>query len=171
MIALLLAAALAIAPQFTSEFTSLSDCKVTAKPGKPNSDGPNDFSQLRCPGREGFTVYSEAGDIYGWLRLQKGKTEIKLWGVGMDELIGPVVKGTKLEWRYQTTTTDKKLAALIYRITGNDRKAYDSGDMNKMSEYLYVIKLKDDGFCILGHAPTNDAAHQIADSGKPCPSN
>lgn len=169
MIALLLAATLTASPQFVSEYTSLSECKVTAKPGKPNSDGPNDFSQLRCPGREGFTVYSEAGDIYGWLRLQKGKTEIKLWGVGLEELIGPVVKGTKLEWRYQVTSADKKLMALIYRIAGNDRKSYDSGDTRKMSEYLYVIKLKDNGFCILGHATNNDAARTIAESGKPCP--
>lgn len=162
MIALLLAAALTTAPQFVSEYTPLTDCKTLTR----KSD---DFMQQKCPGRDGYTVFNEAGDIYGWLRLQKGKAETKLWGVGLEELIGPVVKGTKLEWRYQVIDAGKKLIALIYRVAGNDRKAYDSGDTHKMSEYLYVIKLQDDGFCILGHATTNEVAHTIADSGKPCP--
>ena len=62
----------------------------------------------------------------------------------------------------------RQLVALIYRVKGNDRAAYEAGDMNKETEYLSVVRPTESGACTLGLATTNDAAHALADGEKSC---
>ena len=100
--------------------------------------------------------------------LKKDAKEIPLPFDGL--LFRPGVAGKKLEWRYQLKDGHKNLVALIYRMEGHEREAYDKGDY-KIVSVLYVARLTnlaEPTACIVGRANTNQEARKIADSNSPC---
>lgn len=145
-----------------SEYSPLDKCREV--PQKRYAYEPNDSYEARCPAHNGYSVTILGGDVRTWLVLQKGRNKIDLYGIGEGDVHFPIIGGSKLEWRYHATGNKKELVALIFRINGQDPQNVD-----KNKSLLYVVRPITNGFCILGHAKSNDEAHQIADSGKLCP--
>lgn len=148
---------------FQSKYTSLVNCKSIVKPGKPDENGPNDWSVDKCPGREGWNVYVEGGDVRSWLIIKKGNDVIDLQGTGGDDVFFPMIIGQSLEWRYKMSGAKKELSAIIFRMGGQDK---ESG--KEIFANLYVVRLAKDFYCLAGKDKTNEGARAIADGDKQC---
>lgn len=145
-----------------SEYSPLDKCSIITQ--KEYANEPNDAYEARCPTHDGYSVTILGGDVRTWLTLQKGKNTVNLQGIGEGDVYFPIISGTKLEWRYQLAGEQKKLIALIFRVTGQDPDATP----DKEKTYLYVVRPLTNGFCILGKAKSNEAARHIADTAKQC---
>lgn len=159
------ALATAEAPAFVSEYTSLRNCRTIEKAG-PHDELANYFVD-RCPGRDGSAILQIGTDSRTHLELQQGTTQTRL-PTPETALYVPVVAGDKVEWRHRVGGAQRALVALIYRMAGNPREAYDRGDVQKMTSMLLVVRITGIGPCLLGQATTNESARQLADSDQQC---
>jgi len=150
----------------TSVYTDIGDaCKIlTTSENDPNAE--IDYFTSVCPGREGFDVRIDGGDLRSWVSLvKKGTEDFVAENISFSFGLGqfPYVAGSKLEWRY----TNGKLTALIVRMGGQDPEDY-----NNELQSLAVIRInKDqpDKACVVGvvnakKADANTKARLIADS-------
>lgn len=165
LIALLLSAATAQAAS-NSAYTDLNQsCKVLSS----SEDDPNaeiDYFTSVCPGREGFDVRLDGGDLRSWISLvKKGTSEFVAENISFGEYAGqfPNVAGSKLEWRY----TNGQLTSLIVRMSGQDPEDY-----NNELVTLNVIRIDKrhlSDICVVGivnakQADANQQARDIADN-------
>ncbi|PIR20345.1 MAG: hypothetical protein COV45_06100 [Deltaproteobacteria bacterium CG11_big_fil_rev_8_21_14_0_20_47_16] len=146
--------------KYTSKYTRLTKCQAI---NTGEEDGQNDSYLEKCEGLNGYNVYIESGDTRSWLVLKNNTTEIDLQGTGEGDVYFPIVGGDKLEWRYRTLNGREELVALILRIAGNEREAYEKG-ISKSTSFLYVFRIHGDKYCLLDKAKTNDLAHRFSDN-------
>lgn len=148
-----------------SIYTSIDrkDCKML----EDSANDPKaeiDYFTMRCPGRDGYEIFVQGGDLRSWIEIKKkGK---KIFDLREDPSFFkyvpgsfPYISGTKLEWRYNS---QNQLLALIVRLAGGD----ESG--TKEQSILYVIRHKEGKFCILGSKRNNEEAQTLADSVNTC---
>lgn len=146
----------------------LAKCKtIESSENDPNAE--IDYFTSKCPGRDGYDVIVTGGDLRSWVILEKkGKLIFDSRIDVFENAPGgfPYVSGGMLEWRYGK---DKKLSALIFRISGQVENTADGKMLHaKDISHLIIIRALSDGFCFLGKSKTNDEARIVADGPQTC---
>jgi hypothetical protein len=148
-----------------SVYTSIrrSDCSA------PPPDLEEEFSRKglgaqECPAPEGWRLLFVASDANSWIELRHDDVA---WSAERalvyERPIGlfPNVGGSSLvEWRRDMQGNSH---GLIFRVVAQD-------PVNPMKEVtrLFVVRLDQNGPCLIGRATTNDAARVLADSATAC---
>ncbi len=162
----ILSIALSAEAAFTSAYTDLNTCKILTS-SENDPDAEIDYFTSVCPGREGFDVRIDGGDLRSWVSLATKNTDTLVAeniSFAFAEGQFPNVAGSMLEWRYK----NGKLTALIVRMSGQDPDDYNNELVNLA--VIRIDKAQPDKACVVGlvnakKPNANLKARAIADGG------
>jgi hypothetical protein len=145
--------------------TSIRPADCTAPPADVAATyTARDLGVQQCPAPGGWRLLLVASDSNTWLEIQGPSLT---WSaerpVVYESPLGlfPSVGGTDtVEWRGDARG---KPSALIFRVTAQRRD-----DPTARESALFVTRIDGTRACVLGRAPTIEAARALADSSKRC---
>ena len=145
---------------YTSDYTPLEKCRVIESSDN-DPEAQIDYFTEECPGKDGYRIFHEGGDLRSWIVIKQGNKVIAdLLQAVMQNAPGPFpyVSGKVMEWR----SLGKTPIAIIFRIAGTN----ETGAQTKSK--LLVVRLTGENACLIGTTTSNKEARKIADSQKTC---
>jgi len=148
-----------------STYTSIRPADCTAPPKEIAAPyAARDLGVQQCPAPSGWRLLLVASDTNTWIDLSgPGGTWSGERPIVYDSPIGnfPSVDASRdVEWRRDGRG---RPIALIFRVTAQDRET-----LQTHRSILYVVRLQQDGACVMGRAATNEEARTLADSSTRC---